>query len=265
MAQYSSVKTGTTISVTNGSGVVTGDGTKWTDNISPGDALIVASIGVIYDIASVDSDTQITLTSAYQGSSGSGLQYTIHRDFTVPDNIPELNNGDIETGTIVKRLAKTIQKKINSMAGLSFDGYWTTGESYVKGSVVIHMDGVYKVFVANAATSSEPPSADWDVLFDSLSIALSDATPEPLGAPSPGTSQDVSRADHVHAMPSAADVGALSSTATTTDVPEESPFRYYTTERESNLVSLIISIYEMGYNNQSLHLDFINGAYAILE
>lgn len=38
---------------------------------------------------------------------------------------------------------------------------------------------------------------------------LSDATPSPLGTATPGTSTNVSRADHVHAMPSASDVGAL--------------------------------------------------------
>lgn len=41
---------------------------------------------------------------------------------------------------------------------------------------------------------------------------LSDATPSPLGTASAGTSTDASRADHVHAMPSASDVGALPNT-----------------------------------------------------
>ena len=41
---------------------------------------------------------------------------------------------------------------------------------------------------------------------------LSDATPSPLGTASAGTSADASRADHVHAMPSASDVGALPDT-----------------------------------------------------
>ena len=38
---------------------------------------------------------------------------------------------------------------------------------------------------------------------------LSDDTPEPLGTASAGTSDEASRSDHVHAMPSAADVGAV--------------------------------------------------------
>jgi hypothetical protein len=39
-------------------------------------------------------------------------------------------------------------------------------------------------------------------------IVVSSATPQPLGAASAGVSGDASRADHVHLMPSAADVGA---------------------------------------------------------
>ena len=41
-------------------------------------------------------------------------------------------------------------------------------------------------------------------------IVVSSATPQPLGTATGGTSGDASRADHVHAMPSAADVGAAS-------------------------------------------------------
>jgi hypothetical protein len=43
---------------------------------------------------------------------------------------------------------------------------------------------------------------------------LSDATPADLGSAGPGTSDEASRADHVHAMPSAADVGAVPTSRT---------------------------------------------------
>lgn len=42
------------------------------------------------------------------------------------------------------------------------------------------------------------------------SVPLSDDNPQPLGTATPGTSTNVSRADHVHAMPSADQVGAMS-------------------------------------------------------
>jgi hypothetical protein len=51
-------------------------------------------------------------------------------------------------------------------------------------------------------------------------IVVSSATPQALGVASAGSSGDASRADHVHAMPSAADVGAaaIGHTHTTTDI-----------------------------------------------
>lgn len=111
MAQY---KTGT-VSVTNGSAVVTGTNTLWLSNINAGDAFTVAGTGVIYDVASVDSDTQISLTAPYGGSTASGLIYAATRDFTSPDNFPELVAGDIETPTILTRAIRKIQQKFNSV------------------------------------------------------------------------------------------------------------------------------------------------------
>jgi hypothetical protein len=51
-------------------------------------------------------------------------------------------------------------------------------------------------------------------------IVVSSATPQALGVAAAGSSGDASRADHVHAMPSAADVGAaaIGHTHTTTDI-----------------------------------------------
>jgi hypothetical protein len=46
-------------------------------------------------------------------------------------------------------------------------------------------------------------------LVDLDSVSLSNANAQALGTAAPGTSADVSRTDHVHAMPGASDVGAL--------------------------------------------------------
>ena len=111
MSQYS---TGTA-SVTNGSATVTGSGTLWSANVSAADSFTVAGDGVMYDVASVDSDTQVTLSVAYAGSTASGVVYTIARDFTSPDGFPELTTGDIETPTIITRALRKIQGKISSI------------------------------------------------------------------------------------------------------------------------------------------------------
>jgi hypothetical protein len=106
--------TGTTVSVTNGSATVTGNGTEWTQLVQSGDGFTVKSDGVLYDVASVTSDTELQLSAPYQGTTNASAQYTIHRDFTV-DGFPELNSGDVETATIMKRFARKVQEKFNNL------------------------------------------------------------------------------------------------------------------------------------------------------
>jgi hypothetical protein len=71
-----------TASFTNGSKTVTGSGTSWLANADAGMMLRRGSERV-YPVASVDSDTQITLRDAYQGVTGAGAAYTLHPLFTV--------------------------------------------------------------------------------------------------------------------------------------------------------------------------------------
>jgi len=111
MTQY---KTGTA-SVTNNSPTVTGTNTLWLANVSAADSFTIAGDGVMYDVASVDSDTQITLSAPYAGTTASGVVYAIGTGFTVPDNFPEMSQGDIETATIFTRAMRKIQGKISSI------------------------------------------------------------------------------------------------------------------------------------------------------
>ena len=108
-------KTGTA-SVTNGSAAVTGSGTLWSANVSAGDSFTIASTGVVYDVASVNSNTSITLSVAYAGPTASGSVYAIGTSFTVPDNFPEMSQGDIETATIFTRAMRKIQGKFSGVA-----------------------------------------------------------------------------------------------------------------------------------------------------
>ena len=68
------------VTATNGSTVVTGNNTFWlTNNRGRGDRITLE--GVNYTILSVDSETQLTLTTTYMGTGGSGLTYNISRKF----------------------------------------------------------------------------------------------------------------------------------------------------------------------------------------
>ncbi|QZN94909.1 hypothetical protein [Symbiopectobacterium purcellii] len=74
-------KTGT-IAATNGSKIITGTGTQFTNSlngVSAGRMLLLPAAGTvqIYEIASVQSDTQLTLASAFTGTTGMGKAYAI--------------------------------------------------------------------------------------------------------------------------------------------------------------------------------------------
>jgi len=74
-------KTGT-VNVTKNSNIVVGEGTKWTNpfiGICAGQMLILKTQNTIeiHEIASVQSDTELTLTTQYSGETKSGLKYEI--------------------------------------------------------------------------------------------------------------------------------------------------------------------------------------------
>lgn len=69
------------VTVTNGSVTVTGVGTLWLVNTKVGDIFKTAD-GLEYIIQSVNSNTSITLTSVYIGTSEIGVAYTIRKLFT---------------------------------------------------------------------------------------------------------------------------------------------------------------------------------------
>ena len=111
MSQY---KTGTA-TVTNNSPTVTGTNTLWLANVTAGDSFTVASTGVVYYVASVDTDTQVTLSVNYAGVTAGGAVYAIGTGFTVPDSFPEMSQGDIETATIFTRAMRGIQGKFTAL------------------------------------------------------------------------------------------------------------------------------------------------------
>jgi len=55
-----------------------------------------------------------------------------------------------------------------------------------------------------------------DIVTGGSGVDLSDATPAALGTAAPGVGTEASRADHVHGMPTAADVGAAASSRSIT-------------------------------------------------
>ena len=68
-----------TVSVTNGSAVITGVSTGWLgEDFGPGYSFSIDDGVTEYEILSVDSDTQITLTANYNEATDSGKSYIIY-------------------------------------------------------------------------------------------------------------------------------------------------------------------------------------------
>lgn len=65
-----------TITLTNGSTAVTGSGTLFADNFVGADDVLIVD-GLMYIVASVTSNTSLTLTRPYTGTTASGKQYDI--------------------------------------------------------------------------------------------------------------------------------------------------------------------------------------------
>ena len=77
-----------TVNLTNGSAVVYGAGTAWVSGgmARPGDVFIAPG-GGLYEVASVQSNTQITLSSAYLGSTAGAQAYSIVHTGLLPSEL----------------------------------------------------------------------------------------------------------------------------------------------------------------------------------
>ncbi len=106
-------KTGT-VALTNNSNAVTGTGTSWLTEVAVGDSFKRTGENAIYSIASIPSNTSLTLTVVYAGVTGSGLSYSIGRDFTPIEGIPETDASDPD----MPYRMTTALRKIDEIHGL---------------------------------------------------------------------------------------------------------------------------------------------------
>ena len=128
-------KTGS-ISLVNGNNQVSGSNTEWASYVEVGDAFKVKSENAIYSIAAVDSNTTITLTVNYAGTTGSNLEYQIASDFTPNLGLYESADGDRDwpyhmTVNTIRKLDTAIGQNLHTtstptVAGLTLDTYGLT-------------------------------------------------------------------------------------------------------------------------------------------
>jgi hypothetical protein len=108
MAQY---KTGS-VKVVSGEAAVVGTGTLWAANVEVADSFKMKSESVIYQVGIVTDDTHISLSTLYNGTTRSGEQYQITRDFTPNLKLPEVSPGDIDWPDNVTKALRTIDGRI---------------------------------------------------------------------------------------------------------------------------------------------------------
>lgn len=78
MGIFNWYRTGT-ISITSGATALTGILTSWTNQVNPGDGISFDNGNTWYEASTVNSNTSITLGSAYAGSTLTSATYTIDR------------------------------------------------------------------------------------------------------------------------------------------------------------------------------------------
>ena len=110
MSQY---KTGT-VDVANGDATVVGNGTLFLTEVTIGDIFVRDGDIASYEVGSITDDTNLELTGNYVGVTGAGVNYSISRDFTSPDNIPFMNQLDIATAQLFTRAMLKIQALFSS-------------------------------------------------------------------------------------------------------------------------------------------------------
>ncbi len=110
MAWY---KTGT-VSITNGSPLVTGFGTSWVDAgiLNSGDILL-APDGKEYEVLSIQSNTGLTLSTNYLGTTATGASYSLIPIGLLPSSLALQVKSTLSTANTA--LSSTIRYDINSM------------------------------------------------------------------------------------------------------------------------------------------------------
>lgn len=90
-------------SVTNGSAVVAFSDVVLTGNALHGHLFSVGTEGIWYEILTVDSATQVTLTSPYGGITAPNVAYVIHQTFTDNLKLPYPGYGDKAVGALLQK------------------------------------------------------------------------------------------------------------------------------------------------------------------
>nr|WP_315489437.1 DUF6701 domain-containing protein [uncultured Rhodoferax sp.] len=103
-----------TVAVTNGSTTVTGTGTLFSSQLATGGSVCISS--VCYTIASIGSNTALTLANAYTGINATGLTMQMGQTFTFT------NRQTAPTGVFVRAIDSESVSSLRAVAASSVEG-----------------------------------------------------------------------------------------------------------------------------------------------
>lgn len=122
-----------TISIVNGSTTVTGSGTLWLANVSANDFILIGISFIL--IASVDSDTTITLSNTYNGEPITGGFYVAQSMFTGVVLSNFIVNGSTIDGVLLQGCRKSKISNVSSVGNGNGIHQSSCGQSSITGCI----------------------------------------------------------------------------------------------------------------------------------
>jgi len=116
-----------TVSTTANSITVTGSGSTWNNQVSPGDVIYIDGSSVAYFIAEVVSVTEISLTEEFAGGTLSGVPYVIVSDFSYSYSIPYPRLYDVEKASTMQRSVRRVDKVLDLLETRVFNLEYPAG------------------------------------------------------------------------------------------------------------------------------------------
>jgi hypothetical protein len=169
-------KTGT-VNVTQGSLAVTGVGTHWAvAGVKAGDMFTMDDTRN-YEVATVASDTSLTLAKPYQGASGSAQNYAIIRNWAATMTA-ELA---ARVAELVNKYESYIDAELNQIVGpkgdpeWSYKGTWAAGRAYNAMDIAVYNSALYIALSSHSSTSANAPGAN-GAPWISLGLSIQNAS-----------------------------------------------------------------------------------------
>ena len=148
-----------TVKVTQNSTALTGTSTVWEQaGIKPGDIFTIDR-SVFYEIASVNSDTSITLGQAYAGATNNTANYYIIRNFAATlqsELAAEVSRQNAIYQTWMD--GRVTEVGIEYQYYKQYKGTWASGAAYKPLDIVMYNTALYVCTVAHTSSSSIIPT-----------------------------------------------------------------------------------------------------------